>query len=40
MEIVLRLLESRKHVFVEKPLTYKSGDGERLVSFLQKEEFN
>ena len=30
-EITRKLLESRKHVFVEKPMTYKSEEGEELV---------
>ena len=29
-EIAMKLLEARKHVFVEKPMTYKSEDGEKL----------
>ena len=29
-EIVAKLLEAKKHVFVEKPMTYKSEDGQRL----------
>ena len=29
-EIAMKLLESKKHVFVEKPMTYKSEDGENL----------
>ena len=29
-EIAMKLLESKKHVFVEKPMTYKSEDGEKL----------
>ena len=38
MEIVLRLLEARKHVFVEKPLTYKSKDGEKLVEIAKRKK--
>ena len=38
MEIVSRLLEARKHVFVEKPLTYKSGDGEKLLELAQRKK--
>ena len=38
MEIVSRLLEARKHVFVEKPLTYKSGDGEKLVELAKRKK--
>ena len=29
-EIATKLLEAKKHVFVEKPMTYKSEDGEKL----------
>ncbi len=29
-QITAQLLEAKKHVFVEKPLTYDSGDGEKL----------
>jgi Predicted dehydrogenases and related proteins len=28
-QIAMKLLEARKHVFVEKPMTYKSEDGEK-----------
>ena len=38
MEIVSRLLEARKHVFVEKPLTYKSEDGEKLVEIAKRKK--
>ena len=38
MEIVSRLLEAKKHVFVEKPLTYKSGDGEKLVELAKRKK--
>ena len=38
MKIVSRLLEARKHVFVEKPLTYKSGDGEKLVELAKRKK--
>ena len=38
MEIVSRLLEARKHVFVEKPLTYKSKDGGKLVEIAKRKK--
>ena len=38
MEIVSRLLEARKHVFVEKPLTYKSEDGEKLLELAKRKK--
>ena len=38
MEIASRLLEARKHVFVEKPLTYKSRDGEKLVEIAKRKK--
>ena len=38
MEIASRLLEARKHVFVEKPLTYKSKDGEKLVEIAKRKK--
>ena len=38
MEIVSRLLEERKHVFVEKPLTYKSEDGEKLLGLAKRKK--
>ena len=38
MEIVSRLLEAKKHVFVEKPLTYKSRDGEKLVELAKRKK--
>ena len=38
MEIVSRLVEARKHVFVEKPLTYKSGDGEKLLEIAKRKK--
>ena len=38
MGIASRLLEARKHVFVEKPLTYKSKDGEKLVEIAKRKK--
>jgi UDP-N-acetylglucosamine 3-dehydrogenase len=37
-EIAKKLLEAKKHVFVEKPMTYKSEDGERLVKLAEKNK--
>jgi UDP-N-acetylglucosamine 3-dehydrogenase len=37
-EIAMRLLESKKHVFVEKPMTYKSEDGEKLAKLAEKNK--
>ena len=37
-QIAMKLLESRKHVFVEKPMTYKSEDGERLAKLAEKNK--
>jgi len=37
-EIVTKLLEVKKHVFVEKPITYKSEDGEKLVKLAEKNK--
>lgn len=37
-EIAKRLLEAKKHVFVEKPLTYKSEDGENLAKLAEKNK--
>jgi UDP-N-acetylglucosamine 3-dehydrogenase len=37
-EIAMRLLESKKHVFVEKPMTYKSEDGEKLTKLAEKNK--
>ena len=37
-EIAKKLLESKKHVFVEKPMTYKSEDGEKLVKLAEKNK--
>ena len=38
MDIVSKLLEARKHVFVEKPLTYKSEDGEKLLELAKRKK--
>ncbi len=35
-EIATKLLEAKKHVFVEKPMTYKSEDGEKLAKLAEK----
>ena len=37
-QIAMKLLESRKHVFVEKPMTYKSEDGEKLAKLAEKNK--
>ena len=37
-EIVKKLLEAKKHVFVEKPMTYKSEDGKKLASLAEKNK--
>ena len=37
-EIVSKLLEARKHVFVEKPMTYKSEDGEKLSELAKRKK--
>ena len=37
-EIAMKLLESKKHVFVEKPMTYKSEDGEKLANLAEKNK--
>jgi len=37
-EITKKLLEARKHVFVEKPMTYKSEDGEKLAKLAEKNK--
>lgn len=36
--IAKKLLESKKHVFVEKPLTYKTEEGEELVKIAEKNK--
>ncbi len=38
MEIAEKLLEVKKHVFVEKPMTYKSEDGEKLAKLAEKNK--
>ena len=38
MKIAVKLLEAKKHVFVEKPMTYKSEDGEKLVKLAEKNK--
>jgi len=38
MKIATKLLEAKKHVFVEKPMTYKSEDGEKLVKLAEKNK--
>ena len=37
-EIAKKLLEAKKHVFVEKPMTYKSRDGEKLAKLAEKNK--
>ncbi|KPU81379.1 dehydrogenase [Nitrosopumilus sp. PRT-SC01] len=37
-EIATKLLEAKKHVFVEKPMTYKSEDGEKLAKLAKKNK--
>jgi UDP-N-acetylglucosamine 3-dehydrogenase len=37
-EIAMKLLKSKKHVFVEKPMTYKSEDGEKLAKLAEKNK--
>ena len=37
-EIATKLLEVKKHVFVEKPMTYKSEDGEKLTRLAEKNK--
>ena len=37
-EIARKLLESKKHVFVEKPMTYKSEDGQKLAKLAEKNK--
>jgi len=38
IEIATKLLEAKKHVFVEKPMTYKSEDGMKLVQLAGKNK--
>ena len=35
-EIAMKLVKAKKHVFVEKPMTYKSEDGEKLAKLAEK----
>lgn len=37
-QIATKLLEAKKHVFVEKPMTYKSEDGEKLAKLAEKNK--
>jgi len=37
-EITMQLLEAKKHVFVEKPMTYKSEDGQRMLELAEKNK--
>jgi len=37
-EIATRVLQAKKHVFIEKPMTYKSNDGEKLVKLANKNK--
>jgi UDP-N-acetylglucosamine 3-dehydrogenase len=37
-EIVSKLLQAKKHVFVEKPMTYKSEEGEKLIEIAIKNK--
>ena len=37
-EIAKKLLEAKKHVFIEKPMTYKSEDGEKLAKLAEKNK--
>ena len=37
-EIATKLLDAKKHVFVEKPMTYKSEDGQKLVRLAEKNK--
>lgn len=37
-EIATKLLEAKKHVFVEKPMTYKSEDGQRIADLAEKNK--
>ena len=38
VDIATKLLKAKKHVFVEKPMTYKSEDGEELVRLAEKNK--
>lgn len=37
-EIATKLIEAKKHVFVEKPMTYKSEDGQRIAELAEKNK--
>jgi UDP-N-acetylglucosamine 3-dehydrogenase len=37
-EIATKLLEAKKHVFVEKPMTYKSEDGQKILELAEKNK--
>ena len=37
-DIAVKMIEAKKHVFVEKPMTYKSEDGERLIKLADKNK--
>ncbi len=37
-EIATKLLETKKHVFIEKPITYKSEEGEKLAKLAEKNK--
>ncbi|MFB5627864.1 MAG: Gfo/Idh/MocA family protein, partial [Nitrosarchaeum sp.] len=37
-EIAIKLLKVKKHVFVEKPMTYKSEDGQRMLELAEKNK--
>jgi UDP-N-acetylglucosamine 3-dehydrogenase len=37
-EIATKLIEAKKHVFVEKPMTYKSEDGQRIAALAEKNK--
>ena len=38
VDISSKMIEAKKHVFVEKPMTYKSEDGERLLKLAEKND--
>ena len=38
VEIVIKLINAKKHVFVEKPMTYKSEDGQMLLKYAEKNK--
>ena len=37
-EIARKLLQAKKHVFIEKPMTYKSEEGEELAKIAEKNK--